>query len=460
MTASDKTGPPVRLAEALPEELLGEAALELLLSGWIDPGVMGGPGAVVSVDGQACGRIISDRTLPARMLQSQSADCDPEYGFTGRVRIPTASTGSTQEVCLNLEHSAEPVVLGRVKRVGLPGPEVEGVTVAICMAVYNPDIESFRRQVGSIAGQDFSNWICIVNDDGSDADIVSAMRQELAKDDRFFFYRNPSNKGFYRNFEIAISRVPESVSYIALADQDDRWNSNKLRVLLERIRQGYELVYSDLRIVDETGGVIAPSYWGFRINAWQDLHLMLIANTVTGAACMFDRSLLKSLLPFPPRIGDAFHDHWLACAALASGRIGYVEEPLYDYYQHDNAVIGHCGFGDDVTDNAIPLRSLFNPLNWKSLAGRLLGSSTAVYWFECRRIESICNNLSLRLGKPAPAFSLFAGGLSSAWRLFWFFLGNRQSKRKTNRAELRLARGYLVHSLRSRLLNKGPLGRR
>jgi hypothetical protein len=47
------------------------------------------------------------------------------------------------------------------------------------------------------------------------------------------------------------------------------------------------------------------------------------------------------VLPFPPRLADPFHDHWLAVVALATGRIAYVDEPLYDYVQHTGAVIGH-----------------------------------------------------------------------------------------------------------------------
>jgi hypothetical protein len=36
-----------------------------------------------------------------------------------------------------------------------------------------------------------------------------------------------------------------------------------------------------------------------------------------------------------------FHDHWLATVALARGEISYIDEPLYDYVQHEHAVIGH-----------------------------------------------------------------------------------------------------------------------
>ena len=43
-------------------------------------------------------------------------------------------------------------------------------------------------------------------------------------------------------------------------------------------------------------------------------------NTVTGAASLFRRELLDVALPFPDVPGKPFHDHWLACVALAIGR--------------------------------------------------------------------------------------------------------------------------------------------
>jgi hypothetical protein len=46
-------------------------------------------------------------------------------------------------------------------------------------------------------------------------------------------------------------------------------------------------------------------------------------------------------LPLPEAIGVPFHDHWLACVALASGRIAYLDKALYAYRQHGANVIGY-----------------------------------------------------------------------------------------------------------------------
>jgi hypothetical protein len=68
------------------------------------------------------------------------------------------------------------------------------------------------------------------------------------------------------------------------------------------------------------------------------------ANTVTGAATLFRAEMLEKILPFPKKIGDAFHDHWIAIVGITQGELKYIDAPLYDYYQHAENIIGHVDF--------------------------------------------------------------------------------------------------------------------
>ena len=56
---------------------------------------------------------------------------------------------------------------------------------------------------------------------------------------------------------------------------------------------------------------------------------------------MFRSSLLPIVLPFPKRMNDAFHDHWVALTAMVKGEIRFIQRPLYSYCQHDANVHGH-----------------------------------------------------------------------------------------------------------------------
>ncbi len=208
------------------------------------------------------------------------------------------------------------------------------------MASFDPEPALLERQLASIRAQTHGAWVCLISDDGSSPERFELLRSATADDQRFKLAPAPQRLGFYLNFERALQMVPPEAAFVALADQDDDWYPEKLAALLAG-RGDAELVYSDMRIVDEAGRTISETFWRGRRNNHTDLASLLLSNTVTGAASLFRRELLDLALPFPPPVGDPFHDQWLAAVALATGRIAYVDRPLYDYVQHGGAARGH-----------------------------------------------------------------------------------------------------------------------
>jgi glycosyltransferase involved in cell wall biosynthesis len=207
--------------------------------------------------------------------------------------------------------------------------------LAICMATYNPPLDLFRVQVQSIINQSFSNWICIVNDDHSRADIYEAMQEIVGQDRRFLLFKNEERLGHYYNFESALRKVPHGMDFIAFSDQDDEWYPDKLfKCLAEFKTDEDQLVYCDMDILSNSGEKVSETYWFNRENNYTSMQTLLYANTVTGAASIFRANLLEDILPFPQKIGDVYHDHWVACVALAQGRMRYIDQALYAYKQH------------------------------------------------------------------------------------------------------------------------------
>ena len=213
--------------------------------------------------------------------------------------------------------------------------------VAICMATYEPEPALLEAQLDSIRAQTHENWACLVSDDGSSGERWERLAELTAADPRFTLSRGEGRLGFYLNFERALEMVPAEAGFVALADQDDRWYPEKLATLLAACA-GAQLAYSDMRIVDEQGALLAETFWEGRRNNYTNLASLLLSNTVTGAASLFRRELLELALPFPPPVGDPFHDQWLASLALATGEIAYVDRPLYDYVQHGGGALGHA----------------------------------------------------------------------------------------------------------------------
>jgi glycosyltransferase involved in cell wall biosynthesis len=339
--------------------------------------------------------------------------------------------------------------------------------VAICMATYNPEPESFERQLQSILSQSHRDWVCIVCDDASSPQAQRMLTEKCARDARLCLQLHQSNLGFYGNFERALGYVPAHVEWIALADQDDYWYPEKLATLVSAFETDVELVYSDMRIVGADGREISPTYWQQRKNYYEQLQLMLLANTVTGAASMFRRRLLDFILPFPIRIGDAFHDHWIACVALSKGKIGYVPSALYDYFQYGSSVIGHCNFETPTLLQRIAamigsVGGFIAPARLKAKLVRIYNVSLTVYRYECRRIQLMAHVIQQRCadipkGKRAE-LNLYKGGIISALRLLVLHVKIIVLRQTTDDAELRLGMGFAVARLAQRRSGRAHSG--
>ncbi|BAY77159.1 family 2 glycosyl transferase [Nostoc linckia NIES-25] len=341
-------------------------------------------------------------------------------------------------------------------------PDFNEPLIAICMATYNPKIESFKKQINSIINQTHKNWILIVNDDKSSQKSFKEICKVCEIDPRIHVYRNDSNLGFYKNFERALERVGDVAEYIAFSDQDDYWYENKLSRCLASMKPDVSLVYSDMRIVKENGEIIFNTYWVNRENYYEDISMLLLANTITGAACLFRRSLMHVLLPFPYPIGQIFHDQWLSIVARSMGRIAYIDEPLYDYIQHGSNIIGHADF-----QVASPSERLFKLLKLtkkfifsprdsiKANLKSYLHRGWAIYQCEFRRLELMAANLRLRVGDKAVTDLSVLNMFTDRWFSIFPLLKKHIlliQTHTTNHAEWRLLQSRVLVTLSKRLV--------
>ncbi|TNF54193.1 glycosyltransferase, partial [bacterium] len=341
-------------------------------------------------------------------------DCQKKVTLHVRAELSGGQTSTSSIGVLTLE----PYVQKKADTWDITGKLSEGPLVAICMTTYNPPLDHFQRQINSIMNQTHSNWVCIINDDCSEPEIFEKIKNEVSRDKRFTVYANPSNLGFYYNFEKCLSHVPEEASFIALSDQDDSWSKDKLSTLLKAFDEKTTLAFSDMNIVDEKGEVVHPTYWIRRENNFSELDLLIIANTVTGGSSMFRRELLEWLLPFPEIVGDSYHDQFIACMALAMGQIRYVDRALYDYYQHEENVLGHY-IRDDRGYKSIffdYIKGLGSLLVERNLARRIRNwflHYQAIYYNHYQRRVLMAHVLNLRCryirGEKAKAIKRFIG---------------------------------------------------
>ena len=389
-------------------------------------------------------------------------------GYTSLVRFPAVSKSLTLQAELRAEFSRKhsDVIDESIVELIPQNTNIKaspsyrhtdtGHRVVICMACWEPDPERFQRQVDSIRGQSMTSWHCIINDDASSDESWLRVNEIIGDDTRFSLYRNDANLGFYANFEVALSRVPVDVEFVALADQDDDWYPEKLEASLQAFDDDTTLVYCDMRIVDEKGSIIAETYWGGRKNNYTDVDVLFLANTVTGAASVFRRNLLDDILPFPQPVGQVFHDHWIACVARCSGGLAYVDRALYDYYQYGSSVIGHCDFEargvtQRVKELAGNVRHMKRPGRLKSWLLHKRYSALNVFHHEYLRLFLFAEILKIRMpgmqDDAAKGLRMFSAGWMAILYLLAAHIRIVFRKETTDDAEMRLAASVFIFKL-------------
>lgn len=223
--------------------------------------------------------------------------------------------------------------------------------IEVLLTTYNGQA-FLAEQIDSVLAQEGVDLRVLARDDGSSDDTIEIL-ERYARDypGRVNILRSPGRLGGPKSFGWLLDQA--NAPYVAFCDQDDVWVSCKLRKLLERMqilenKLGKDmplLVHSDLGVVDRSLQPIHASFWSYSgiDPARQELQQILVKNTVTGCAMLFNRALVKRSLPIPEEA--AMHDHWLALVAAAFGHIEAVSESLVSYRQHGNNAVGAQAHG-------------------------------------------------------------------------------------------------------------------
>lgn len=202
--------------------------------------------------------------------------------------------------------------------------------VSIAMCTYNGSAY-LCEQLDSVICQTYKNLEIIIIDDVSTDNTIDIITAYALKDNRISFSINETNLGYNKNFEKAI--VLCSADYIAIADQDDIWEKNKIERMIQQWPAGSDFVYSlsgSFKGGDFAGRKPAPNIVYTHIN---DVHKLIFNSPVHGHACMFKKEFFQRCKPFPANI---YYDWWMSMFAAAVGNIGCIPETLTWHREHDN----------------------------------------------------------------------------------------------------------------------------
>jgi len=203
--------------------------------------------------------------------------------------------------------------------------------VSIALCTYNGEVY-LKEQLDSLVHQTYPNQEILVFDDGSSDGTMGILKQYASDYPIIKVFRNEKNLGYVKNFEKAVRSCKGE--FIALSDQDDIWDLNKIQLQVEAMN-GHLLVYHDSELITNKGksynkklGDIINLYHGDRPEVF------LLFNCVSGHSCLISKRLLDYSLPFTK---GYYHDHWLAYVAANMGTIGFVNQSLVKYRQHPDS---------------------------------------------------------------------------------------------------------------------------
>ncbi len=217
--------------------------------------------------------------------------------------------------------------------------------MSVAMCTYNGS-RYLREQLQSILSQTRPPDEVVICDDRSSDETATILEGFSAQATvKVKIYLNSRNIGPAQNFERAIQLCSGDI--IALCDQDDIWNSQKVSRLLYTFERNPDAIYafSDAELVDDEGAPLAGKLWdavGLKKNVGRfsgagQLGILLRHNLIPGAAIAFRGAFKDILLPFP---AGWMHDYWIALlgSALSSGIP--VNEALFKYRRHAMQVCG------------------------------------------------------------------------------------------------------------------------
>lgn len=209
--------------------------------------------------------------------------------------------------------------------------------ISVCVAVHNGQ-KYLKSQIDSIICQLGLDDEIVISDDGSNDKTIEVI--ESFNDRRIKVYRLVPPKGLpsFRyatlNFENALKRAKGD--FIFLADQDDVWTEDKVKVSLKYLND-YDYIVSDAYVTDSDLNIISDTRFVKEEKIHTNKYLAIFFSTpYQGSCAAFKRSVLEKSLPFPKNIQS--HDRWIGNVAAFYFKTKIIPEKLIYYRRHEGTV--------------------------------------------------------------------------------------------------------------------------
>lgn len=234
--------------------------------------------------------------------------------------------------------------------------------VSVAMATYN-GAKYIDEQLQSIIHQTYNNIEIVIVDDCSKDDTIKIIQQYQRDFPFIHLFINEQNSGVTKTFEKAIKE--SKGLFIAISDQDDLWELNKIEILVSEIGE-HDAIYSNSLLVDANGFSLNKSFASImNMKTYYSGAPFLLSNSVPGHTILMTKEFVKKIVPFPENM---LFDLWIGFCAAANNGIKFVDKTLVKYRQHDTNTIGTRDSKNIKQKDPAKLQFLFKLNELKTLA--------------------------------------------------------------------------------------------
>lgn len=202
-------------------------------------------------------------------------------------------------------------------------------SVSIVLCTHN-GAKYIREQLNSILAQTYPLYEIIVQDDHSTDNTVEILQEYASRHNIIKVFQNDSERGVNGNFVSAMQRA--TGEYIAISDQDDIWETDKIENQVNSI--GNNLLCSGFSHPFSTDGSFA--YFDHRKRNVNVVRMCFLG--LPGHTLLFRRELINMLPPLEHSIFKySMYDAALSIVAAAHKNIVFIDKILVNFRRHSAA---------------------------------------------------------------------------------------------------------------------------
>jgi glycosyltransferase involved in cell wall biosynthesis len=210
--------------------------------------------------------------------------------------------------------------------------------VQVLLSTYNGE-KYLKDLLESVLEQRYPDFEILIRDDGSGEGTKKVLqRYETFKNVHVIYGQNI---GVVRSFLTLLQSASPTAEYLALCDQDDVWERDKLcravEILTQKSSSGPTMYCGGLKIVDESLSFIR--LWNKIPRRGPSFRNALVENIATGCTIVIN-SKARDLIMGKTPSNALMHDWWLYIVISAFGEVFYDKEPKTLYRQHSDNVLG------------------------------------------------------------------------------------------------------------------------